>query len=409
MDIPEVDFDHHSEDYKERSSEILAELRAACPIVHTRHYGGNYVVTSHQLVTEAGADFKMYSSKHILGDPSYQGANVPGTPYVFVPGELDPPQHTTYRRIFNPFFSRNTADEKASSVRRWSRAAIDTVIGDGSVDLVLDYANAVSALFTCDLLALPHENWRSWAEPAHDRASLRPGSPRYDQAAIDFSRMVDQTVQMALTRRDGDGDDLLSTVAKLQIGDEYLDDETLRSVCTSLIVGGFDTTASLVSNILWHLEHRPDLRLRLRNEPDLMESAIEEYLRFFTPAQGLGRTVTGPTTLGGWPLNERDRVFLSWAGANRDPAEFEDPDDVVFDRSSNHHVAFGFGVHRCVGRHFARMEAAIMVSEFLSRIPDYVIDHDRSERFPSIGIINGWVRMPATFEAGQPLQSERLP
>jgi cytochrome P450 len=410
MDVPEIDFDHHSEEYRERSTGMLAELRSQCPIVHTERYGPHYVVTSHELVTTAAKDFRTYSSKHIIGDPRFPGVNVPGTNAVFAIGESDPPEHTVSRKVFNRFFSQEAADEKAPAVRRWARVAIDTAIENGSMDLVNDYANAVSALFACDLLSLVHAEWRSWAEPAHHRASLRPGSPGYAEAAAAFATMVGKTAARARELRERPDASLLSTVAQLRGEEgEYLDDAALRGVCTTLIVGGFDTNSALVANILWHLEARPDLRRRLLDEPDLMDTAIDEYLRYFTPAQGLGRTVVRSTELGGCPLEPHDRVFLSWAGANRDPLQFPDPDEVVLDRTPNLHLAFGFGVHRCIGRHFAKMVATAMVTEFLTRIPDYSIDHATAEKFPSIGIINGWTQMPATFPPGSPLQTDRLP
>jgi cytochrome P450 len=408
--IPEVDFDHHSDEYRTRSSELLAELRQLCPVVHTERYGPHYVVTAHELVSAAASDFRTYSSKHVVGDPRFPGVNVPGTNAVFAIGETDPPEHTAARKTFNRFFDQRAAAEKAPSVRRWARVAIDSAIESGTMDLVNDYANAVSALFACDLLSLVHAEWRSWAEPAHDRASLRPGSPGYDEAAQAFARMVARTAEHAKTLRANPNDSLLSAVAQMRGPDEaYLDDVALRGVCTTLIVGGFDTNSALVSNILWHLESRPDLRARLRAEPELLDSAIDEYLRYFTPAQGLGRTVLRPTTLGPCALETYDRVFLSWAAANRDPARFPEPDEVVLDRSPNLHLAFGFGVHRCIGRHFARMVATEVVSEFLHRIPDYTIDHDRADKFPSVGVINGWIALPARFEPGRPLQADRLP
>jgi cytochrome P450 len=408
--IPEVDFDHHSDEYRSRGMEMLAELRNQCPVVHTKRYGPHYIVTAHELVSKAASDFRTYSSKHLLDDPRFPGVNVPGTNAVFAIGETDPPEHTASRKVFNKFFSQEAAAEKAPSLRRWARIAIDSAIESGAMDLVNEYANAVSALFACDLLSLVHAEWRSWAEPAHNRPSLKPGTPEYEAAAQAFADMVRRTAEHAKTLRESPNDSLLSAVAQMRGEDgEYLDDTAMRGVCTTLIVGGFDTNTALVSNILWHLELRPDLRRRLIDEPDLIDSAIDEYLRYFTPAQGLGRTVLRPTSLGPVELEEFDRVFLSWAGANRDPNQFPDPDEVLLDRSPNLHLAFGFGVHRCIGRHFAKMFAVETVSEFLHRIPDYRIDHARAEKFPSVGVINGWLAMPATFPPGVPTQADRLP
>jgi cytochrome P450 len=296
MSVPEVDFDHHTEEYRERSVQMLAELRQVGPVVHTERHGPHYVVTTHELVTKASADFRTYSckhivgsSKHIVGDDRFPGVNVAGTNAIFAIGENDPPEHTESRKIFYRFFTEDEAAAKAPSVRRWARIAIDTVIESGRVDIVNDYANAVSALFACDLLALKHAEWREWAEPAHDRASLRPGSPEYDEAAQAFARMVHRTAEHAKQLRETTEDSLLATVARMRADDgEYLDDVALRGVCTTLIVGGFDTNSALVANVLYHLHAHPELRKRLIAEPDLMSSAINEYRRYFTPTQGLG-------------------------------------------------------------------------------------------------------------------------
>ncbi|MCW2710788.1 MAG: cinA 6, partial [Marmoricola sp.] len=123
----------------------------------------------------------------------------------------------------------------------------------------------------------------------------------------------------------------------------------------------------------------------------------EEYMRWAAPVQALARTVTRPTTLGGQQLAAGDRVLLSWTSANRDEKVFDRVDEVVLDRFPNKHVAWGQGLHRCVGAHMARAMIDIILTEVLTRIPDFKIDEERSRQYPNIGIVNGWAVMPATF------------
>jgi cytochrome P450 len=133
----------------------------------------------------------------------------------------------------------------------------------------------------------------------------------------------------------------------------------------------------------------------------LLDTATEECLRFFTPAQGGGRTITQDCEVNGFSVAERDRMFLSYAMCNHDPASFPDPDEIVLDRFPNPHAAFGLGVHRCIGSNLARLDFKYMLREALRRMPDYRIDHAGKEQYESIGTINGFKHLPATFTPGR--------
>ena len=141
----------------------------------------------------------------------------------------------------------------------------------------------------------------------------------------------------------------------------------------------------------------------------MIPQACEEFLRYFTPQQGLARTVTKPVTVGDVELQPNDRVLLSWASANQDEAVFDCPNEVVLDRFPNRHTTFGIGIHRCLGSHIARIELVTMVSRVLARMPDFRMDHEAARKYPRIGIINGWINVPATFTPGERLSDEPLP
>jgi cytochrome P450 len=145
----------------------------------------------------------------------------------------------------------------------------------------------------------------------------------------------------------------------------------------------------------------PEQRRLLREDPSRIPRACEEFVRHSTPIQGAARTVTDDAEIDGWRRRGRDRVLLAYASANRDPRNFDDPDEIKLDRSPNRHVAFGAGQHRCLGAFLARMMLGCMLEVFLRRVPDYETDESAVLRYPSVGFVNGFVSLPATFPPGQ--------
>ena len=169
----------------------------------------------------------------------------------------------------------------------------------------------------------------------------------------------------------------------------------------NLVAGGLDTTTSLVSWGLHHLGTVPDARSRLLADPTLVPSAVEEFLRFYSPSETLTRTATRDVELGGRQIARGDVVMISWVSANHDPQAFEQADEIVLDRTANRHLAFGLGGHRCIGAPVARMEAEVMFRDVLHRIPDYVIDEDLFRPYPGNLLMTGVVSMPVVFTAGR--------
>jgi cytochrome P450 len=169
-----------------------------------------------------------------------------------------------------------------------------------------------------------------------------------------------------------------------------------------VIGGGFDTTTALTAHSLEWLSEHPDQREQLSRERDgLLDPATEEFLRFFTPAPGDGRTFSDDVEIEGTHFKEGERLWISWAMANRDPAVFHDPNDVVLDRKGNRHFSFGIGVHRCIGSNVARTVFKSMLTAVLDRMPDFRCDPEGAVHYETIGVIQGMRKLPATFTPGR--------
>lgn len=412
--LASIEYDHHSKEYAETAPELHRQLRNAAPVARSESHGGFWVVTRHHDVVEASRADGLFSNAHDLtGDPemaSFQGVAIPPPPVRMIPIEVDPPEFNAYRRLLNPAFSPGAVATWDTYLRDLVTACIDTHIESGSMDFVLDLANPVPAITTLAVLGMPVDNWDRFAEPMHTAVYAPPGTPAYDQAALDQFWIVEQLMEAVEARRSAPNGDLLSELANgtLEDGSAVSPDDAVAMAYT-IMAGGVDTTTALMSNAIVWLDQNPEVRLRLVRQPELIPLAREEFLRYFSPVQAFARTVTETTSVQGCPMHRGDRALLSFASANRDETVFEDPEVLDIERTPNRHVSFGAGIHRCLGRHFARHEIDLVLGEILRRMPDYTVDHGRVERYESIGNINGLVKVPISFPPGEregsPMQS----
>jgi cytochrome P450 len=197
-------------------------------------------------------------------------------------------------------------------------------------------------------------------------------------------------------RRDRPGDDLVSFLIKARLPDgEPFSDRHVLGALRLLLVAGIDTTWSAIGSSIWHLATHPADRERLVHEPDLVPTAIEEVLRAYAPVT-MAREIVEDTELAGCPMRKGEMVLLSFPSANRDPEKFSDADAVRIDRQANPHVAFGLGIHRCIGSNLARMEMRIALEEWLKRIPDFELDKSRRMTW-SEGTVRGPRLLPITW------------
>ncbi|MCU1500304.1 MAG: cinA, partial [Acidimicrobiales bacterium] len=186
--------------------------------------------------------------------------------------------------------------------------------------------------------------------------------------------------------------------ARSEIDGERLSDEELQDFFIALLIGGIDNTVYLLANMLWRLAWDRELRRRLVRRPDMLETAIDEFLRFYSPGI-VCRLVTREVTVGGATMAPGDHVVVFHPIINRDARQFEYPDVFVPERSPNRHFALGLGIHRCLGMHLLRVEARVVAEEFMRRIPEWELDPERASRW-SPGQVGGMASVPIVFPPG---------
>jgi hypothetical protein len=216
-----------------------------------------------------------------------------------------------------------------------------------------------------------------------------------EQAAASRNELFQYLDQHIKARRDDPGDDLISQLLAAEVDGEPVPHMHILGTCALVLIAGIDTTWSGIGASMWHLATHADDRRRLAAEPELIATAIEEFLRAYSPVT-MARIVTEDTQFGGCPMKEGDRVLLPFSAANRDPAAFEDPDKVIIDRARNRHIAFGVGIHRCAGLNLARMEMLVAVEEWMKLIPEFELDRSQPMQWAG-GQVRGPRRLPVTF------------
>ncbi len=402
-----VDFDQHSPTYKANFPSISHTLRSQCPVVWSEHHGGYWIVTGRELIGQMAKRPDLLSNDH---DPlgrrrGYGGVAIPSPVNSQSRGgflEMDPPGQLAYRQVLNPHLSPVAIERWRPMVRELSRACIDEVIENGSIDFVDDFANIVPAVLTMGMLGFQLVDWVHYCEPAHAIVYTPPHSPAWNRVIelnlLMAGRLADELDRAKSTPRPG----MLAALVEAQRKDpEVFNDEDILGTLTLLIGGGFDTTTALLSHAVHWLDGRPTERARLVGDSSLLDTATEEFLRFATPAQGGGRTITADCDIAGHRFREGDRVWMAYGLSNHDAEAFPAPDEIVIDRFPNRHAAFGLGVHRCIGSNLARMSFKTMIGEVLTRLPDYEIRDDGVVRYEDVGTINGYRHVPAVFSPGK--------
>jgi cytochrome P450 len=400
-----VDFDHHDRAWHADRAERWRELRR-CPVGFNERYGGFWVVSGYDEVAAVSRDGETFSSRH-APEPEdgirYLGiAGIPRGKAIPTSGiaEVEGPTHTALRRVMNPFLVPNAVARMRPLMQAATTWFLDQRIERGAMDLVLDLANPVPAILTMALVGLPLDDWKAYADLFHGTIAHRPGDPEFDRAVANVPVMLARLGEVAAERRAHPGDDVLSALVQADVDGRRLTDGEVQSVLWNLVGGGLDTTTSLTSLSLHHLDAHPELRAQLIDHPELIGAATEELLRFFSVNETLTRTITRDTELGGQQLRRGEHLMLSWLSANRDESVFDRADEVVLDRAANPHLAFGVGPHRCIGMHMARTMFQVLITEVLTRIPDYAVDREATRFYAGNPELNGVVTMPATFTPG---------
>lgn len=399
-------FDRHTPQYRDQFAQITSEMHERCPLAWTDTYGGHWVAAGIKEVFELARCPHISNDNDVTGArKGYTGINIPRPDYnaAFRGGmlEMDDPEHREYRTPLNGYLSPAAVQRWVPVVDEIVKACIDERIESGRIDFVDDLANIVPAVLTLGLLGVPLKEWEIYCEPAHASVYTPADSPDFARVAelaiASAMGMMRHVAEIRETPRPG----LIDALVRTRIDGEPAPDSEIMGMLMLLIGGGFDTTTALTAHALEWLSQHPDERTRLsRERATLLNPATEEFLRYFTPAPGDGRTIAKDLEVDGVVLKEGERLWLSWAMANRDPELFENPDAVVLDRKGNRHLSFGLGVHRCIGSNVARTVFKSMLTGVLDRMPDFHCDPAGAVHYETVGVIQGMQHLPATFTPG---------
>ena len=396
-----ADFDHNSAEHSRQPVESYKSLRSKSPVTWSNSNGGYWIVSGHAEVAEVAEHPEIFSSAMTVDEEGrpHGGIFIPAEKglVAMIPTEVDPPLWRDYRLIFSRHFSPSAVEAMRPLIEQLTAKHIDRVIERGSCDLVVDIAGPIPANGILMLLGLDVDEWDGYDEPFHNALGYPPGSPEFQQALEDLDEIVRRIRGLVQKHRNTTDDGLLSAIMAAQVNGQPITDEAATSVIYSLFSGGVDTTTTLLANAFMHLGSDVEARRELLKDNKRIKLATEEFMRWASPVQALGRTVVTGTVLGGELMRPGERVLIAWAAANRDEKIFQEPDRCVLDRFPNRHVGFGLGIHRCAGAYFARMQMEVILGQVLERMPDYRIDETKSCQYPNLGIVNGWIRMPTSF------------
>ena len=383
-----TDFDHADPAYNRNAHQIWADLREKCPVAHSDRYGGTWLPVTHETVREVAYDTENFTSRAVVVSTAVPEDEAPigGAP----PITSDPPFHHDARRLLLPPFAPKKIAEWEGEVRTLCRDLLDRmqakIEAGESIDAALDYAQHIPVNVISRMLGFPLEDDDLFREFVHDILESINGEP--EERIRSFERIDAYLLAQIEDHRANPRDDLTSYLMDVEMYGAKLPDSMVGGVILLLLVAGIDTTWSAIGSSIWHLATHPDDRQRLVAEPELMTTAIEEFLRAYAPVT-MARLVAKDHDFHGCPMKKDEWVLLPFPAANLDPAEFADADQVLIDREENRHAAFGLGIHRCLGSNLARLELRVAVEEFLNRFPNFEINGTEDDVVWSVGQIRG--------------------
>jgi cholest-4-en-3-one 26-monooxygenase len=379
--------------------QTFALLRREAPVHRHEQPGGLpfWAITRHRDVVAVSRDWATFSSER-------RGALLREAPEEALATQrlmllnMDPPRHTKLRALVNKGFTPRMVELLRDPIRRVCTELVDAVAGRGECEFVTSIAAELPLQVIAELLGIPQSDrhqvfeWSNTLVGSDDPEWQ--GSPEDSMNAA--MAMYAYANDLAEARRDSPRDDLVSVLMRAEVDGEHLTEMEFDVFFLLLAVAGNETTRNLISGGMLALMEHPDQRRRLLADPSLIDTAVEEMLRWVTPVMQFQRTAQRDTEIAGVPIAEGDRVGLFYVSANRDEAMFEQPDRFDVGRTPNDHIAFGGGgPHYCLGMSLARLEIRLMFEELLRRMPDAELSGPPRRLRSSF--LNGIKAMPVRF------------
>jgi cytochrome P450 len=383
----------------------LATLRESGPVqqVELRMGLPVWMVTRYDDVLAAFSDPRLSSDPHHAGGvwtEAFRGDFLSRSMIG-----VDPPEHSRLRRLVSKAFTARRVEALRPRVQEITDALLDRITPLGRADLVADFALPLPVTVIGELLGVPEadrDRFRRWTDEMLDRPfDVRSDLPRVEAAR---RRMHGYLAELVASKRTAPGDDVLSALVEVTDAGERLDEQELLAMTFLLLIAGYVTTVSLVGSGTLALLRNPDQLERLRADPALVPAAVEEFLRFDGPVNpGVTRYATEDVEIGGVVIPRGDVVLLATAGADRDPDRFPDPDTLDVGATDAGHLAFGHGVHYCLGAPLARLEAQVAFTALLDRLPGLALAVPADQlRWTGGGVLRGLRELPVTFTPAGP-------
>jgi cytochrome P450 len=326
-----------------------------------------------QIVSRAAVD-EVFQNPQVFSSAAFGGVSL-GNVRPLIPLSVDPPNHSKYRKLLDPLFAPRRMDAAEPDITARANHFIDAFVDRGECHFTNEFAIPFPSSVFLGLMGLPWDELDAMLRMKD--GIIRPGG--FDMPMEERQRRMEQTGQdiyayfnKILDEREQDPqDDILTQFLDAKVDGEQLTREDILDICFLFLLAGLDTVTDSLTTSFAYLAQHPDHRRQIVDDPSIIPSAVEELLRWESPVPGVPRFCTEDTDVQGCPVKKGDLVGVSVGAANVDTVEFPDAFDVRFDREVNRHLAFGGGVHRCLGSHLARRELRVVLREWHRRIPEY--------------------------------------
>lgn len=377
-ELPE-DFDSPHREYE--------RLRNECPVAHTVELGGFFALTRYEDVRNAASDYLTFSTgvQNVVPKVAFTGRRPPL--------HLDPPEHTAYRRALNPLLKPEHADALEDKTREFAKGLLAPLVEAKGGDICVDFSSFLPVQVFGEWMKLPekwletlHEAGRAFVLSVHmnDPETMKTTSLRLYEMARDLIALRKETPL------DPTKDPTSALLAARQDG-QPLPDEMIVGTVRQVLVVGIVAPLVMVGSMAVHLSRHTDLQTKLRENPELLPNAVEEFLRLYTPYRGFARTPTKDVEIKGCPIAKDEAIALLYCSANRDEDVFPSPNEFILNRPNiADSLAFGRGPHNCPGLHIARMELKVALEELLKATPNgfEVSGEIKMSRWPEVGPIS---------------------
>jgi len=346
-------------------------LRAEEPVHHSPL--GFWVLTRYEDVVMALRDPRLAKEAIAAFVAARFGAPVPAMGLSML--DRDPPDHTRLRSLVSKAFTPRVVEGLRLHIQQIVDELLERVRGGGSMDLIEQFAYPIPVIVICEMLGVPvedHERFKGWSldiARGLDSILLPPDSDVPRRSIASRNALADYFLELIATRRTAPRADMLSALIAAEEAGDKLSENELLATCILLLVAGHETTVNLIGNGTLALLRHPDQLRRLRENPALIGTAVEELLRYDGPVQRTARIPSEDVVIAGHTIGKGEMVMPFVGAADRDPAQFYEPDRLDITRADNRHIAFGWGIHFCLGAPLARVEGQIAINTLVQRLP----------------------------------------